>query len=388
MNQIKRPLRIAIVAGEESGDLLGADLVRSLAQLSCRDTELAGVGGRHLQALGLDPLFDGSEIALMGIISVLKDLPRLLLRIGQTAKAVVDFQPDCLITIDSPDFSLRVAKKVRAANPSIPIVHYVCPSVWAWRQGRAKAMRPYVDRILCVLPFEPEFLTNLDGPRGTYVGHRLVQHPNVLAAAQAKTAKADDNQRVRNLLMLPGSRSSEVRKLIEPFGKTVEFLAQNDQTFRVLLPTVPHVTEIVKQATQDWVVIPDIITTEDEKWRAFAEADAALAASGTVALELALCGVPLISCYKTDPVFRPLLLKLIKVWSASLPNLIAGWPIVPEYYDAHIKPERLARTIEQLWADTTSRDAQMDGFKQVRSKMAIRRLPSELAAEAVLEEIS
>ena len=387
MSDAARPLRIAIVAGEESGDLLGADLVRSLGQLSGQHIDLAGIGGRHLQSLGLDPLFDGADIALIGIVSVLKDLPRLILRIGQTAKAIVDFKPDCLVTIDSPDFSLRVAKKVRAADPSIPIVHYVCPSVWAWRQGRAKAMAPYVDRILCVLPFEPEILEKLDGPHGTYVGHRLVHHSNVLAAAQAKSARAADHERVRQLLVLPGSRRSEVRKLIEPFGHTVEILAQRHQNFRVILPTVPHVAELVKEATAGWAVVPDIMTSEEEKWRAFADADAALAASGTVALELALSGVPLISCYKTDPVFRPLLMRMIKVWSASLPNLIAGWPIVPEYYDAHIRPERLARTIEQLWDNTSARHAQMDGFAQVRNEMAITRLPGELAAEAVLEEI-
>ncbi|HRP78868.1 MAG TPA: lipid-A-disaccharide synthase, partial [Aquamicrobium sp.] len=150
-----RPLRIGIVAGEESGDLLGADLIAALSRLTGRPVELVGVGGRHLGSAGLTPLFDGSEIALMGITAVLRDLPRLMRRIGQTASAIAAAKPDCLITIDSPDFSLRVARKVRAAAPKIPIIHYVCPSVWAWRPGRAPAMRAYVDRVLCVLPFEP-----------------------------------------------------------------------------------------------------------------------------------------------------------------------------------------------------------------------------------------
>ncbi|RVA09415.1 lipid-A-disaccharide synthase, partial [Mesorhizobium sp. M7A.F.Ca.US.002.01.1.1] len=168
-----RALKIAIVAGEESGDLLGADIVRSLRQAAGREVQLVGLGGRHLQTLGLVSPFDAGEIALMGFSAVLRDLPRLMRRISQLAKTVADEKPDCLVTIDSPDFSLRVAKKVRAANPSIPIIHYVCPSVWAWRPGRAVAMKPYVDHILCILPFEVKELERLGGPPGTYVGHRL-----------------------------------------------------------------------------------------------------------------------------------------------------------------------------------------------------------------------
>ena len=154
----ERPLKIAIVAGEESGDLLGADLVSALQRAAGRRVELVGVGGRHLQALGLASLFDSGEVALMGLSAVLRDLPRLMRRIGQTAAHIAAEKPDCLVTIDSPDFSLRVARKVRAADPGIPIVHYACPSVWAWRPGRAATMRPYVDRILCLLPFEPAAL--------------------------------------------------------------------------------------------------------------------------------------------------------------------------------------------------------------------------------------
>jgi len=161
-----KPLKIAIVAGEESGDLLGADIVQGLRRATGRDIQLVGIGGRHLQAHGLNSLFDGSEIALMGFSAILRDLPRLIQRIGQTAKAIAAEKPDCLITIDSPDFSLRVAKKVRAADPAIPIIHYVCPSVWAWRPGRAVAMKPYVDHILCILPFEVKALSRLGGPPG------------------------------------------------------------------------------------------------------------------------------------------------------------------------------------------------------------------------------
>lgn len=382
------PLRVAIVAGEESGDLLGADLVAALSRLTGRSIEIVGVGGRHLEALGLTSLFNSSDIALMGITAILKDLPRLVKRIGQTAEAIVRANPDCLITIDSPDFSLRVAKKVRAADPTIPIVHYVCPSVWAWRPGRAPAMRPYVDRILCVLPFEPAALEKLDGPPGTYVGHRLSADENVAIAAAQQVDRAKERSHRRRLLVLPGSRRSEINRLLGPFRDAVKILAERGNTFEVTIPTVPHVASLVEASTSDWPIKPTIVQEHSEKWRAFAHADAALAASGTVLLELALCRVPTVSCYKTDPFIGPLMRRLVTVWSAALPNLIADWPVVPEYFDDLVRPAHIARTLEQLMGETDLRDSQFAGFAEVASRMQTSKPPGELAAEAVIAEIS
>lgn len=382
---MKPPLKISIVAGEESGNLLAADLVRALHAASGREVELTGVGGPQLQSLGLKSLFDPGEIALMGITAVLADLPRLLRRIGQTARAIVDAEPDCLITIDSPDFGLRVARKVRAANPNIPIVQYVCPSVWAWRPERAPKMRAYVDRILCVLPFESAELERLGGPQGTYVGHRLSHDAGVVAAAATQSTRVRpgrDGQ--KTLLVLPGSRRSEVRALAEPFGQAVAELSRRGNRLRVLLPTVPHVADLAKAATTDWPQQPEIILDSEAKWRAFGEADAALAASGTVALELALARVPTVICYKSDAFFR-LLHRMITVWSASLPNLIADRPIVPEHFDQFIRPRYLARQLEGLMGDTLVRQAQLEGFAEVARHMETERPAGELAAAAVLE---
>lgn len=378
-----RPLRIGIVAGEESGDLLAADLVAALSRRTGRPVELVGVGGRHLAALGLKPLFDGSEIALMGLTAVLRDLPRLMRRIRQTAAAIAEARPDCLITVDSPDFSLRVTRKVRAAAPGIPIVHYVCPSVWAWRPGRAAAMRAHVDKVLCVLPFEPEALHRLDGPEGVYVGHRLTTHPGILAARAAQGARPADPEAARRLLVLPGSRRGEVRRLLGPFGETLCALGQRGNSFEVIVPTVPHVAPLVEEAVADWPVRTRIVTGEEGKWQAFGEADAALAASGTVSLELALCGVPMVSCYRTDMLVSALK-RFITAWSASLPNLIADWPVVPEAYNDQIRPAALARQIEQLWTGTPTRAAQLDGLAQVAARMKTERPAGDLAAEAVL----
>ena len=381
-----RPLKIAVVAGEESGDLLGADMVHAL-RAAGRETSLVGVGGRHLGALGLASLFDAGEIALMGLSAVLRQLPRLMRRIGQTADAVVRENPDCLVPIDSPVLALRVAKKVRAADPSIPIVHYVCPSVWAWRPGRAPAMRPYVDRILCLLPFEPAELERLGGPPGTFVGHRLSGDPGVLGAARTQAMPRDlSPDREKTLLVLPGSRRGEVRRLVEPFGETVSALRARGHRMRLLLPTVPHVAGAVRDLVKGWPQQPGIILDAAGKWQAFGEADAALIASGTVSLELALSGVPMISCYKLDPVMN-LAQGLVRVWSAALPNLIADRPIVPEAYNRYVQPATLARYVEALWNDTDLRRWQKGGFEDVRRLMATDRPAGEIAAGVVVDLI-
>jgi lipid-A-disaccharide synthase len=382
-----RALKIGIVAGEESGDLLGADIVAALKAATGREVELVGLGGRHLQALGLKPLFDAGDIALMGFSAVIRDLPRLIKRIGETARAIVTEKPDCLITIDNPDFTLRVAKKVRAADPSIPIIHYICPSVWAWRPGRAAAMKPYVDHILCILPFEPAELQRLGGPSGTFVGHRLTSDPGVLAAAAAQARPRDlSDDREKTLLLLPGSRKSEVSRLIKPFGETVSALKARGHRLRLVLPTVPHVADLVASSVSGWEQKPEIVSDVAGKWQAFGEADAALAASGTVSLELALAGVPLVPCYKLDP-FARMVQRYITIWSASLPNLIADRTIVTEVYNQYVWPQWLARHMEGLFSDTSLRRWQKDGFLEVSRRMATGRPSGETAAEIVMKAI-
>jgi lipid-A-disaccharide synthase len=383
MNPTLKPLRIAVVSGEESGDLLGYDLVRAIEQQSGRPVELVGVGGRHLQSLGLKPLFDPGDIALMGVSAVVRDLPRLVYRIGTTARAIADAQPDCLITIDSPAFTLRVAKKVRALAPKIPIVKYVCPSVWAWNPGRAPAMKPYIDRILCILPFEEEVLERLKGPRGIYVGHRLASDADLTAASERqRTGVRDDAEKV--LLVLPGSRRAEVRSLMKPFGETLSILRERGTKFRVVIPTVPHVAHLVAEAARDWPVAPQIVSTPREKLEAFATADGALAASGTVLLELALARVPTVSCYKTDVLMKAAM-RLITIWTAALPNLIADRLVVPEFINEFVRPGLIARQLEALLDDTDARSWQLQGMDVVAQRMRTSRPSSEVAAEAVLE---
>jgi len=377
--------KLAVIAGEVSGDLLGADLVRALRTQSSGTIELVGVGGEALEAEGLRSLFDYSELSIMGFTQVLARLPKLIMRIRQTAKAIIAARPDALLIIDSPDFTHRVARKVRAALPDVPVINYVCPSVWAWKPERAPRMRGYVDHVLAVLPFEPEAMQKLQGPPTTYVGHRLASDANVLAvraSRQQRLAGAMDG-RVSTCLLLPGSRSSEVGRLLPIFGRVVEELASRHPGIRFLLPTVSRQEKLVREITASWPIQPEITVGAAEKWAAFDQADAAIAASGTVLLELALAGVPVVSTYDPDFLVK-LLHKRIRIWSGALPNLIADFPIVPEYFNQAIRPGALTRWMERLSGATAQRASMLDGYAVVQRRMATSRPPGEMAAEIVL----
>lgn len=379
------PLKIGIVAGEESGDMLAADLIGEIEARTGRTVELCGVGGRHLEARGLRSLFDGSEIALMGVSAVVRDLPRLVMRIGQTARSISAFDPDCVLTIDSPAFGLRVAGRIKARRPDIPIIQYVCPSVWAWAPGRAHKMKSQVDHVLCLLPFEPEELRRLDGPRGTFIGHRLTADPDIASVVAARAAREEASESP-TLLVLPGSRRSEVARLVEPFGKALELLKERGNRLDIVVPTLPRLEPAIRDAVARWPFAVEIVTGAKEKWAAFARADAALAASGTVTLELALVGIPMVSCYKSDWMMRAAR-GLITTWSAALPSLIADRPIIPEYYDEYLRPQRLARELEQLLVDSPARKAQLEGFQRMRGRLETDRPARVIATDIVLGEI-
>lgn len=383
----RKTLRLAIITGEESGDQLGADLVRALRKDYDGEITLTGVGGDHLSELGLDSLFDQHEIALVGLSAIIRKLPQLVRRISQLAASIVAAKPDCLIIIDSPDFTHRVARKVRAADPSIPIVNYISPSVWAWRPERAKAMRSYIDHVLVILPFEVQALKDLEGPPSTYVGHRLVSYAPLLEAAEknrARNAGLGDRD-IKNILILPGSRRSEIASLIDVFGETAGLLVSRGHRINVTIPTLPRVEAMVRELTANWTVRPNIVVGETERLRAFSHADAALAASGTVSLELALARIPTVLSYKADWLARTFLAPRIKIWSAALPNIIADEPAVPEYFNIFVRAGSLARQVEQLLMPGLRRDAQLESFDKISRLMQTDRPAGEIAAEKVLE---
>lgn len=381
---MSRPLTIAVVAGEVSGDLLGADLIRAVKQQTDRPVSLIGVGGDALKNEGLASLFDYSELSIMGFTEVIAKIPQLLKRIRQTADAVIKARPDVLLIIDSPDFTHRVAKKVRAALPDLPIVKYVCPSVWAWKEHRAPAMRAYVDHVLALLPFEPEVMQRLSGPPTTFVGHRLTGDQNVLAVRAARQARLNDVAAEKTIMLLPGSRASEVRRLLPLFRAVVDDYAARNGPTRFLLPTVPRMEALVRGITADWQTKPEISAEPTFKWSAFQQADAALAASGTVILELGLCGIPVVSVYKTDWLIK-LVTDRIKIWSAALPNLIADYVVVPEYFNQTIRTASLVRWLERLSHETPERQAMLQGFDTAWQRMQTPEPAGDTGARILLQ---
>jgi lipid-A-disaccharide synthase len=383
-------LKVAVIAGEVSGDLLGADLIRSLKARYSGSIELMGVGGEALEAQGLVSLFDYSELSIMGFTQVLKKLPKLISRINQTAQAIIAAKPDILLIIDSPDFTHRVAKKVRKQLPHLPVVNYVCPSVWAWKEYRATAMLSYVDHVLALLPFEPEAMRRLGGPPTTFVGHRLSVDQDVLTVRQKRAERPLPAQgEPKTILLLPGSRSTETTRLMEPFQHAAKAYVERNGPTRFLLPTVPRQEARIRELAAAWPedIRPEIGVDSAFKWNAFAAADAAIAASGTVILELALVGVPTISVYKTDWIFT-MLSKRVKTWTGALPNLIADYVVVPEYFNEVVRAGSMLRWAERLSSDTTERRAMLEGYALVQERLRTDVPPGETGALILLDVLN
>jgi len=387
MNAPSGRLRIAVVAGEPSGDQLGFKLMRALSEQAPGGVEFLGVGGQAMAAEGLDSLFPLADVAVMGLLPVIKRLPTLLDRIRRAAAAIVAARPDALVIVDSPDFTHRVARRVRRALPSLPVIDYVSPSVWAWRPGRAAAMRGYVDCVLALLPFEPEAHARLSGPRCVYVGHPLIERLAELRPSADEARRRATSPPV--VLALPGSRRSVIARLMPDFGVALAAAERQAGPFEVVLPTLPHVEDDVRALAARWPRPPRIVVGEPEKFAAFRSARAALAASGTVTLELALAGVPLVGAYKVSSV-EGLLRPLVTLpFSVLLPNLVLGEAAIPEFLQGDCQPQALATALAALVADGPARSAQLAALDKLDARMRLDdgRAPSAHAATAVLETI-
>ena len=374
---------VFIVAGEESGDLLGANLMRTLRARLGGAVRFEGVGGRRMEGEGLRSLFPMEEVVLHGVTEVLARWPRLLRRIRETAHAVATAKPAVLVLVDCPGFNLRVGRLVRRIAPDIPIVDYVSPTVWAYFPGRARKMARYVDHLLALLPFEPRVHHELGGPPTTYVGHPLIERLDVLRPAPGERVSPAEATRPV-LLVLPGSRRSEVRRLMAVFGETVARIAEEAGSIEVVLPAVPSLAEEIRARAASWPVAPQIVGGEAAKYEAFRRAHAALAASGTVTLELALAGVPTVVAYRLDPVLK-VLKPLLRAHSIVLPNLVVGHNVMPEFLDGAASPARLAAELLPLLGDTPERAAQLHGFREIDAIMTLDRgTPSSVAADIVI----
>lgn len=386
-----KPFSVFIVVGEESGDQLGVGLVQALRQRHGERVEFAGTAGPRMEAAGLTSLFALEDIAVMGMTAVLGRLPTIVRRVYQTVDAVIAADPDVLVVIDSPDFTHNVAKRVRKRAPHIPIVDYVSPSVWAWRAGRAAKMAHYVDHLLAILPFEPDVHKRLGGPRCSYVGHPLIERLEELRPSAGERRSASDRPHP-TLLVLPGSRSSEVSRLLEPFGETVAAIARTHDNLEILIPCVPHLAERIRTETASWTVQPTIVLGEADKFAAFRKAHAALAASGTVTLELAISGVPMAVCYKLDWFYRRVkdlhrFIPIASVASMVLPNIILEDNVVPEFLDDEVCADILAPVVNGLLDGSAARARQVAAFAQLEERMLLEggEMPRARAARIVSE---
>jgi lipid-A-disaccharide synthase len=375
--------KIFLIATEESGDRLGASLMKVLRQRLGGAVRFEGVGGQSMAREGLSSLFPIEELSIMGLAAVVKQLPMLLRRIRETATAVTAASPDILVIIDSPDFTHRVARRVRARDPSIPIIDYVSPSVWAWRPGRARAMCAYVDHVLGLLPFEPEAYRRLRGPPCSYVGHPLIEQIGVLRPDVDEQRRRDQPPPV--LLVLPGSRRSEIRHHIAVFGETLGRLQAEGVAFELILPTMPHLQEAVGEGVKSWKVEPRIVVGEKEKKAAFRIAHAALAKSGTATLELALAGVPMVAAYKGGTIEAWIMRSMIQSNSAILANLVIGENVVPEFIQQDCRPEKLLPALRDVLDDSPLRRRQLEAFAKIAAIMSTgNQSPSVRAADIVL----
>ncbi len=382
------PKRIFVVAGEHSGDVLGGKLLRALKEKAGSETfTFAGVGGEHMEAAGLHSIFPLSDVAVMGPAAIVARLPKLVRRVYQAAGAALAFNPDVLIVIDSPEFTHPIAKRLRRRRPDIPIVDYVSPTVWAWRPGRARKMRPYVDHLLALLPFEPEAHAQLGGPACTYTGHPLIEQASWIDRLETESLRArlELTPGLPILVVLPGSRPSEVSRLMEPFGETIRLLRRDIGPMELILPAVPSVRPLIEKALPFWPQQPYLVEGEEDKFRACKLAHAALAASGTVTLELGVAGTPMVVAYRVDAVAARLRF-LLNVHSVVLANLVLGENVFPEFLQEHCTPEKLSAALLPLFNGGPERRAQRAGLAKIRERMFLPEgTPSGTAAGVILD---
>lgn len=387
--------RIFLIAGEPSGDRLGAALMSGLVQLEPL-VRMTGVGGPLMEGQGLHSLFPMEELSVMGLAEVLPRLPRLLRRARETAEAVVRQQPDILVTIDSPDFCLRVARRARAALPGLVTVHYVAPSVWAWRPERAARMAEVIDHVLAILPFEPPFMERA-GMSCDFVGHPAVTDPVPDAATLARfRAEHGLDEGGTIVTMLPGSRRGEVERLFPIFRAALDRLAAERPGLRVVIPAAPPVATLLRQMAAGWRARPIIldprdvhaVTAEARKRAGLAVGDVALAASGTVSLELARMGTPMVIAYDMNWLSRRIIASKLLVDTVTLVNLVSETRAVPEFIGRDCRPAPIADALQAVLADRNARQAQLDAARLTMERLgAGDEAPGLRAARSVLSRL-
>ncbi len=385
----QRPL-VFLIAGEPSGDALGAHLMAALKRRSERPLAFIGIGGLRMADEGLHSLFAMDELSLMGAAEIVPHIPRLLRRIRETVSAILTTQPDVVVSIDAPAFTFRVAKRVRRQDKShrLTLIHYVAPQVWAWKRGRAREVAGYLDHLMALLPFESPYFET-EGLPCTFVGHPVVESGADKGDGVGFRDRHGLPADAELVCILPGSRRSEVGRLLPVFGQTLAHLAQAKPTLRAVLPAVDACRSQIIEAVEGWPVPTLVVSGSEERYDAFAAADVALAASGTVALELAMAGTPMVITYKLNPITALLARRVIKTRFVNLINLILDREVVPELLLGACRPDRLAEAVRHLLDDPAARAAQRAGAEQALRALHGEGLkPSERAADVVLSCIA
>ncbi len=380
-----RPPTLLLAAGEPSGDALGAQLMAALRQLGPRGLRIVGLGGPAMQAQGLTSIFSIDDIAVMGIREVVPRMPRIFARIAQTADFALDVRPDACVLIDSGDFNHRVARRIKAAAPELKVIKYVSPQVWASRPGRAAGMRTYLDHVLCLLPFEPAFYEPYGLP-ATFVGHPAVERAALAQGGAALRARLGIAADAELLCVLPGSRRSEIRYMLPAFRETVARLARDIAGLTCVLPTVPTVSAMVRQAARDWPTPLHVVEGEADRFAAFDAADLALATSGTVTTELAVSGCPMIAAYRVGWLTAAIWTRLVSVPHFTIANLVLGRRAIPEFRQDEVEPAAMAAAARPLLLDASAAAAQRRDLEEASRLLGKGQgSPASRAAEAVLE---
>lgn len=386
-NNFSPPLKIYLIAGEPSGDLLGSRLMRALRSKTNNQVEFHGLGGDTMEGEGLNSLFDISELAIMGLVEIIPSIPRVLRRIKETISDIQRVQPDIVITIDSWSFSSRVHTALRKLKTGIPQLHYVAPQVWAWKKKRAKTMYKYVDGLMTLLPQEPKYFTpyNLET---TFVGHPVIESEVLQADGEAFRRQYNIPANKKIISVLPGSRHTEVSRLLPVFLEAAKLLLAQDNDLFFVIPTVKTVSKYIKAeaAKSDLPLL--VVETQQDRYNAFQASSAAIAASGTVALELAITHIPHIVAYKVSPLTAYIVRKIVNIQFVNLSNIMLGREIIPELIQQRCVAGNIAQYIQELLSKGDLYQRQMDGFAKVKETLSNgTQTPSENASDIILEMI-
>jgi lipid-A-disaccharide synthase len=368
-----------LVVGEPSGDALGQQVILALRALTRGRADIIGVGGERMRAAGMQSLYSITDTSVMGLREVVPKVPVILKRIRQVAAFARDTQPDVVVMIDSPDFTHKVAKRLRRIAPDMKIVDYVAPQVWASRPGRARKMAQYFDHVLCLLPFEVPFFQGA-GMGASFVGHPAVERAPKPGQGEAFRARHAIPPDARILMLLPGSRSSELRFLWPVFREAIEMTEREAGSFRIVLPTVQTVSRKVQELVQQWGRDVIVVENPDEKLGAFDAADVALAASGTVATELALSATPMVIGYRVGALTAAIARRMVRVRYVTLVNLILDREVVPEFIQENCTPQNLSRELVRLMTNHAARLSQVTASTAALKQMGLGDEPPSLRA--------